>query len=124
MAAGGIWATISTTTVRLLTFLQSVIVARLLFPEDFGLLGIASVTIGTFHVFSQFGIDTFLIQKTHLDEKTTNVAWVFGILRGILLTLVMIGIAPVAGWFFRESRATHLIQVLALTALIEGFANS
>ena len=124
IASGGLWATISTTTVRLLTFLQSVIVARLLFPEDFGLMGIASVTIGTLHVFSQFGIDTFLIQRPSLDERIANAAWVFGILRGLLLTFVLIGLAPAAGWFFREDRATLLIQVLAFTGLIEGFANS
>lgn len=60
---GGIWVFALRITDRGLGFIRTVILARLLVPEDFGLLGIAMLAIATLETFSQTGVQVALIQK-------------------------------------------------------------
>jgi O-antigen/teichoic acid export membrane protein len=101
-----------------------VILGQLLAPGDFGLMGIALLTMAVFDQFSQLGFDEALIQRKE-DEinEYLNTAWVMKVCRGIMLGVLAFLAAPYAASAFGEPRATDLIRVIALVPLITGFQN-
>ena len=52
-----------------------IILARLLYPDDFGIVGLAMFSINLLSVFSETGIEAALIQRENIDPKTLNTAW-------------------------------------------------
>src|SRR3989344_7700331 len=82
-------------------FIRTVIVARLLFPEDFGLFAIASLTLTLTDVFFQTGFESALIYDKEDPKKYLNSAWTVNIIRGIVLGVLMyFVVAPLVGDFF------------------------
>ena len=68
-----------------LGFVRLIILARLLSPNHFGLMGIALVTMGTVDTFSQTGFDIALIQRKRDTDRYLDTAWTVGILRSLVL---------------------------------------
>ena len=117
----GIWVTLINVFDRILQLAKLAVLARLLAPSDFGLMGIALLTLATLEQFSQLGIDTALIQREEkrVDEYL-NTAWSMKIVRGIVIAGIAFVTAPFAAQFFNEPRATDIIRVIALAPLIRG----
>lgn len=72
-------------TNRGLGFIRTIILARLLAPEDFGLLGIAMLAIATLETFSQTGFQAALIQKKENVDSYLDTAWTVSVVRGVPL---------------------------------------
>ncbi|SMO53792.1 lipopolysaccharide biosynthesis protein [Halorubrum cibi] len=120
----GIWATITNVLDRALQLLMVAILARMLSPADFGLLGIALLTLTAFKRFSNVGFDQALIQKASGNvDSYLNTYWSIEILRGIVLAGILLFIAPLVAAFFSEPRATPILRVIALTPLLLGLRN-
>lgn len=120
----GVWVTAINVGDRLLQLLKVIIIARLLSPEAFGLLGIALVTIASLRQFSKLGFDEALIQ--HEEENVDaylNTAWVIKIIRGAVIAIIAFLTAPSLATFFGEPQAEPLIQFLGFTPLILGVQN-
>ncbi|MEQ9505735.1 MAG: lipopolysaccharide biosynthesis protein [Hyphomonas sp.] len=98
------------------------VLTRLLTPEDFGLMQIAAPFLFFVMVFSDLGMQPALV----VAEKPSTALWSTAFWTGLgvasLLTLGLIAAAPVISIFFNEPRATPILQVLAITILIGGFA--
>src|SRR5712671_5461655 len=70
------------------------IMARLLDPKDFGLVGMVTAVIGVFSVFRDFGLSTATIQRTNVsDEQMSTLFWV-NVLVGLGLAVLTAGMAP------------------------------
>ncbi len=108
---------------RGLGFIRTVILARLLAPEDFGLLGIAMLAIATLETFSQSGFQSALIQKKENVESYLNTAWTVSAIRGTLLFLILFFSAPLIAVFFNSPQAALIIKVIAVSTLLSGFRN-
>jgi O-antigen/teichoic acid export membrane protein len=120
----GVWVTGINVGDRVLQILKLVLLARLLSPTAFGLLGIALLVVAALKQFSQLGFDEALIQ--HRDENVDgylNTAWVMKVLRGLLIAVVAFAFAPYISEFFDEPQAHRLIQVLGVSPLILGLQN-
>ncbi|AQL43309.1 lipopolysaccharide biosynthesis protein [Halorientalis sp. IM1011] len=120
----GIWVGGINIVDRVLQLLKVVILARVLSPAAFGLLGIALLSIAALRQFSQLGFDEALIQ--HEDDEIDaylNTAWVMKILRGIVIASTAYLAAPHLAVFFGEPQAKPLIQVIGLSPLILGLQN-
>ncbi|MBD3425622.1 MAG: oligosaccharide flippase family protein [Candidatus Omnitrophica bacterium] len=103
--------------------LKTVILARLLAPNDFGLMGVAVLAINTLETFSKTGIEAALIQKKEDIRSYLDSAWTVQILRSLLLFAVLFTVAPVVGAFFKSQEAVSVIRVLALMELLTGLKN-
>ncbi|MDA0746137.1 MAG: lipopolysaccharide biosynthesis protein [bacterium] len=121
--SGGLWVVFSSTATKILSLVQSVVVARLLFPEDLGLMAMASVAVLTFHTVSQPGIEAAIIQRKVLDERVADTAWTISIVRGFFLALLLWILAPWIAAFFRDARLEDMVRALSLALCIDGFAN-
>ena len=119
----GLWVFALRILNRGLGFIRTIILARLLAPEDFGILGIAMLSISTLETFSHTGFHTTLIQKKDNIESYLNTAWTVSALRGTMLFVILFFSAPMIARFFNSSAATSVIRVIALFTLFSGLQN-
>jgi len=117
------WSFASRISTRALDFIKIIIVARLLTPEDFGLLGIALLTIAIFQVFSQTGFKESIIQNKNDVKSHLNTAWTTLVIRGFIIYLILFLISPLASGFFGEPRAELILQVIGINIILQGFQN-
>jgi O-antigen/teichoic acid export membrane protein len=89
------------------------VLARLLGPKDFGLVGMVATFTGVLGVFRDFGLSSAAVQRTTVTEKQISALFWINILVGILLGLIMVAMAPVIAAFYREPRLFWVTVVLA-----------
>ncbi|WP_148415067.1 lipopolysaccharide biosynthesis protein [Haloferax sp. KTX1] len=120
----GVWVTGINVGDRILQLIKIIVLARLLSPAAFGLLGIGLVTLAAFEQFSRLGLDQALIQ--HKDENVDgylNTVWVMKIIRGFTIASIAYILAPFISDVFNEPQAKSLIRVLSISPLILGMQN-
>ena len=108
---------------RFIGLISTIILARLLIPEDFGIIAMAMIVIGLLETIAYTGVDLALIRDQKLSKEHYNTAWTIQLLQGILVACLLVIIAPLAAAYFAEPRATLVIQLLALRALLESTKN-
>jgi len=99
------------------------ILVRMLAPHEFGLIGIAFLTMATLETFSQTGFQAALIQKKEDIRSYLDAAWTVLILRGIVLFAILYFAAPFAASFFDAPKAKPIIQIIGLSVLFQAFTN-
>jgi len=109
--------------IRLIGLVSTVILARLLTPEDFGLVAMATLLIGFIQGFSELGIQMYLIRKEVIADSDCNTAWTLQVGQYVLIFLFLIVFAPFAVRYFNEERLLDVIHIIAFSSLIMGFAN-
>lgn len=123
-AKSGIWVTGIKVGTRALQIILLIVLARLLTPEDFGLMGIALLTLGASQQFTKIGLNAALIQqKAENVDDYLDTTWVLEVARGLLIFGVLFVAAPYIAAFFSEPRATWLIRVIGLSPLLYGMRN-
>jgi O-antigen/teichoic acid export membrane protein len=108
---------------RAIGLASTAILARLLLPQDFGLVALAVSLIGILDMVSEFSVELVLIQNQDADHRHYDTAWTLNILKGIVLAVVLLLLAVPAAQFFREPRVTAIVGWLALMMFIGGFEN-
>jgi len=120
---GGLWVLALRFVNRCLRFIRTIILARLLVPEDFGLFGIAMLAIATLEALTQTGFETALVQKKENVESYLDTTWTISAMRGVLLFCILVFSAPLIASFFNSPQATLIIRVISISALLSGFKN-
>ena len=119
----GAWVFLLRVIQQLFSLTRLVILARILAPHDFGLMGIALLSMATLETFSQTGFQQALIQKKHDIKPYLDSAWTVLILRGVILFGILYLIAPYAAIFFDAPEAKPIIQVIGLSVIFQAFTN-
>jgi len=123
-ARSGVWMTALNVSRRVLELVALLVLARLLTPDDFGLLGIALLTLTGLERFSELGFTSALIQRREENvDSYLDTAWTLQLLRGLILGGVTLLIAGPAADFFNEPAVEPILQVVALTPVLAGFEN-
>ena len=107
---------------NVLGIVRLIVLARLLSPVAFGLVGVAWLTLQVLNTFTQSGMNQSLIYKQKIDTML-NAGWTFQILRGVALFIILQLLAPFVGIFFNSQEAVPVIQALGFTLLLDGFTN-
>jgi len=121
--SGSVWMIAMRWSMRLLGLVSTAILARLLTPEDFGLVAMSAIAVGFIEIFSQLGVELALIRHPNPQRRHYDTAWTFNILTGLFLGAVMVLVAPYAVAYFGEPRVEPVLWVLALAPLIKGAVN-
>src|SRR3989344_2548154 len=108
---------------RVITFVRIIILARLLTPAQFGVFGIGSLVLAFLEVITETGINVFLIQDKKGIGHYINDAWIVSILRGMIISAVIIMLAPVIAGFFNTDQAKNILYLISLVPFIKGFIN-
>ena len=120
----GAWAGGIKISSRLLQILMLIILARLLAPRQFGLVGIALLSLSATKNFSQIGLKTALVQhKSENVDDYLDTTWCLEAARGALIFGVLFAFAPIIAGVFDEPSATPLIRVIGLGPLLFGLRN-
>ena len=110
-------------TDRLIGLASTLILARLLFPDDFGIVAMASVVVGLVDVLLDFGVQVALIQNRDASQTDYDTAWTLRLCQSALAAGIVIAGAPFAAEYFRDSRIADILRVMALTMFIGGLTN-
>lgn len=120
---GVAWVGAFRVSTRFVSFLRTVVLARILTPTQFGVFGIASLAITFLEILMETGINVVLIQKKEGVEKYLNTAWVVSIVRGAIISIVLVAAAPAISGFFNSPESRDLVYMISLVSLIRGFIN-
>ena len=123
MAKGAGWMVAMRLAIRAIGLVSTLILARLLVPEDFGLVALAVMIFGLIESFGELGLDVVLIHNQKAGRDYYDTAWTLSIFRGVATGAVLVAIAGSAANFFNDQRLTHIIYVLAVVSVISGFVN-
>lgn len=100
----------ATFTLRMGTLM---ILARLLNPKDFGLVGMVTAMIGVFGVFRDFGLSAAAVQRTSVTEEQASTLFWINLLVGVVLGLLTVAMAPLIVFFYHEPRLLGITAILA-----------
>ncbi|WP_297772551.1 oligosaccharide flippase family protein [uncultured Roseovarius sp.] len=107
---------------QVLRLASNLILARLLFPEAFGVMAIVSVIIQGLMQFSDVGVSPAIMQSKRGDDPAfLDTAWTIQAARGIGLWLVACALAWPVAWIYDESLLMQLLPVAGLSLLLTGF---
>lgn len=120
---GGAWILGFKIIHQLFSFIRLVILARLLAPVDFGLVGIALLVVAIFETFSQTGFGPALIQTQKKIDEYIDISWSINILRGIILFIILYASAPLTANLFKSPEAVRIVQIIGLSILLKAFVN-
>ena len=108
---------------RLIGLVSTLILARLLVPEDFGIVAMASVVVGLIDTLLDLGVGSALIQNRDAGREDFDTAWTMRVIQALGAALILWFAAPLAAEYFRDPRVVDVIRVMALAMLIGGFEN-
>jgi lipopolysaccharide exporter len=117
------WRVVQLAGVQGIYFLRLLILAKLLAPEAFGLLAIATIAISVMLRLSDVGMIPALVHRSDATLDQQDAAWTVGLARAAVVALVLVLAAPAVGRLFNEESAVPVIQVLALRPLIDASAS-
>jgi O-antigen/teichoic acid export membrane protein len=123
---GMFWAYGSYVAGRVLVLLSVAILAHLLSPSEFGLVGFALTVTALLDTLSGFGVGQALVvaeDDERFEEKATT-AWTLSTLMGLGLMVLTIAVSPLAADFFHEADLQPLLAVLGLNFLLRGLGTT
>ena len=112
--SGLIWKFIEVMSVDGVSFIVSIILARLLMPEDFGEISLVSIFITLANVFVVYGLGTALIQKKDSDSIDFSSVFYFNTALSIVLYQILFFCSPLIASFYRSANLTWILRILAL----------
>ena len=104
---------------RLLDFVAVVVLARILSPDDFGLVAIAASFVTIVEGLAAFDVNKALIRIRDESRALYDSAWTLSALRGLLAALIMLSVAP----FLGDQRIAAALAALALSPILTGLMN-
>ena len=102
------------------TLIVSIVLARILTPNDFGTVSLVMVFTTIMQVFVDSGLGTALIQKKDADDLDFSSVFYFNFAVCLILYAVMFVVAPIIAVFYNDTSLTSIIRVISLTIIISG----
>ena len=108
---------------RLIGYIRIAILARILTPEQFGVFGIATLSLAFLEIFTETGINVFLIQEKENIDKYINTAWVISIFRGLFIGTILLLTSGLISGIFSSPEAYGLLVLTSVVPILRGFIN-
>ena len=115
-----IWRFAERCGAQLVTFIVSIVLARILTPSDYGTIALVTVFTTILQVFIDSGLSTALIQKKDADDLDFSSVFYFNFVICIILYLIMFVSAPFIADFYKDSSLVSIVRVISLTLVISG----
>lgn len=123
VARGSFWTVGMQLAIRLLGIVSVLILARLLVPEDFGIVAKAAMLQGILELLTTFGLDSALISDQKATRAHYNTVWTLNVLRGFGIAGILAASAYPAAVFFNEPKLDTVIYCYAGVTALRGFVN-
>ena len=120
--SSGLITTAAQGTKFFLNLAYVMILARLLVPQDFGLIAMVTTIMGFLRIFQDAGLSTATVQRQEITHgQVSNLFWVNVAVGGVITLLVAVS-APAIAWFYREPRLVGVTLALSITFLLASSA--
>jgi O-antigen/teichoic acid export membrane protein len=118
-----IWSALERVSGQLIRFAIGVVLARLLLPAEFGLIGMITVFMGVSQVFVNCGFGEALIQKQNASPQDESSVFYFNIALGLIAAGLLYGAAPWIARFYEQPSLVTLTRFMALDIIIGSFGS-
>lgn len=121
--SGLVWRFAEKCGAEIIQFIVSIIIARILAPSDYGLIGLITVFIMVANVFAISGLGQALVQRKEMDNKDYSTVFYYSLAVSLILYCILFFVAPFIANFYKEPKLIPIIRVLSLTVVV-GSINS
>lgn len=115
-----IWRFAERCGAQIVTFIVSIVLARILAPEEYGTIALVTVFTTILQVFVDSGLGTALIQKKNADDLDFSSVFYFNLFMCLVLYLAMFLAAPYIARFYDDISLIPIIRVISLTIVVSG----
>lgn len=123
LAAKGIfWSAVDKFAVQIGQFVVSIVLARILLPEDFGLIGMLAIFMALSQTFIESGLGVGLIQRQDRTDVDFSTVFVFNLAVSGFFYLLLFFSAPLIAVFFNQPQLINLVRVLGLSLFLNAAA--
>lgn len=119
---GASWSFLDNIANQGISFLVGLVLARLLSPEEYGLIGIIMIFIAVFNSIVDSGFSNSLIRKNNATDKDYNTAFITNMVVSLTLFIVLYFCAPTIANFFAQPELINLSRVMGTVVIINAFA--
>lgn len=123
MAKGAAWMVLFKLIERSIGLVSTIILARLLIPEHFGIVAMAMAVVAVLEILGAFNFDLALIQDQAAGRQHYDTAWTLNILFYLFCSLLLVGLAYPMSQFYDEPRLEAVMMALAFYSFLQGFEN-
>jgi O-antigen/teichoic acid export membrane protein len=115
------WSVITQIIRQIFNFVFGIILARLLSPREFGIVGMLTIFTAFANLFLEFGLGAAIIHKQDIkSEQLSSIFWL-NIMFGILLTIIIIALSPMIASFYKEPILQPIAILISLNYFIGSF---
>lgn len=123
IAKGTVWTVFMRLSMRFLGIISLLILARLLVPDDYGLVAKAVLIGGFLELITQFGFSAALIRNQNATQQDYDTVWTLSVIRAVSLAILLVLGASSIAAYFDEPKIEALIYCYALANALIGFNN-
>jgi O-antigen/teichoic acid export membrane protein len=120
--SGLFWSFIENFSLKGIQFIIGILMARFLFPSDYGLIAMLAIFLGISRIFIDGGFTTALIQKTNRTEIDFSTIYYFNILASLFIYLVLFFSAPLIASFYNLPELTIITRIISLNLVFASFS--
>jgi lipopolysaccharide exporter len=117
------WFSLGIIVNLIIQFVVTIIITRLLLPEDFGLIAVITAIIGISEGLSFTGFDSALVQQKGKIEDSLNSVWTIELIKHFLLFSLVFTLAPVLANLLNIKSSMYLIRIVSFAIIFHGTAN-
>lgn len=116
-----LWSLSGTIGVRIIGLLTSVVLARLLTPDIFGIVGMALVVVGFIYIIQEAGLSSFLIQTKELSKEMISTSFFLNIILSVILVIITFFSAPYIAGFYNVPQLELILYFSCAGIFIASF---
>ena len=117
---GLIWKLIEKTGAQGIQFIISIILARLLLPEEYGIIALITIFLNIANIFIQSGFSSAIIQKKEVDEVDCDSVFYFNLIISIIAYFILYMLSPIISDFYKNPILSSVLRVQSITLIIGG----
>ena len=118
-----IWRFAERCGARIVEFIVTIVLARILLPEDYGTVALINVFISILRVFVNCGLGSALIQKYDADDLDFSSVFFFNVGFSIILYVLLFYVAPIIARFYDNQELTNYVRVMGIVLIIASVKN-
>jgi len=120
---GAIWTVGTRWLIKALGFINTVVMARLLLPADYGIVAMGMLTVGLIQTFLDFSATVALLRKSEVSREEIDSAWTLRLIQGCAAGTIIFLCAPLAVNYFGEPRLNEVLWTFAACVVLASGSN-
>lgn len=120
---GAVWMIAMRWSLKVIGLANTLILVRLLTPEDFGLVAMAMIVVAFVNAINDMGLDMALIRKRDIYDSYYDTAWTISVAFGIINSAIIVFAAPYVASFYSNDRLAPVMYTMALLPFINSLMN-